>query len=186
MNQDNQRIQVTKEDIDYVMECRVEWLLEAQKTLATLPQSEVHDFVTQLATAVHGMDYYRHNLKLIHQNKTSKRHQALFDLTHIPIERFTDINIIINCPRCQSPSVLNLFQYLMGEGCQCCNTKSAAEVIRELEAIHGDKYDYHLLDFISEDTNLTIICKECQRRHIEELEDQQLAMTMMPVNNHTN
>lgn len=58
-----------------------------------------------------------------------------------------------------------------GEGCKFCGiekmsrTKSLTrlEFIKKAKKIHGDKYDYSLVDYKNNKTNIKIICKKCGR-----------------------
>lgn len=57
------------------------------------------------------------------------------------------------------------------EGCKYCGiekmskTKSLTrlEFIKKAKKIHGDKYDYSLVDYKNNKTNIMIICKNCGR-----------------------
>lgn len=52
---------------------------------------------------------------------------------------------------------------LIGRGCEQCAidnlTKTTEEFICESKLIHGDKYDYSLVDYINSQTKITIKCK---------------------------
>lgn len=71
--------------------------------------------------------------------------------------------ITINCRKHN-----NFKQYpnshLSGHGCKKCfiesKYKTIEEFIKEAKEIHGDKYDYSLVNYKGNDTNVKIICKE--------------------------
>ena len=55
------------------------------------------------------------------------------------------------------------------EGCRFCGAEKMAksksltkqEFIKRAKKIHGDKYDYSLVDYKNNKTNIIIICKNC-------------------------
>ncbi len=63
-------------------------------------------------------------------------------------------------------TMMNHLHY--GHGCPDCAqykinlalTKSTEDFIRKARLVHGDKYDYSLVDYKGSDTNVIIICKE--------------------------
>jgi len=69
--------------------------------------------------------------------------------------------IIIICPThgkfSQTPS-----KHLYGQGCAKCVglTKTTSELITELKLIHGDKYDYSLVNYENVEKKIMIICKK--------------------------
>lgn len=76
--------------------------------------------------------------------------------------------VLINCFKhglfLQSPA-----EHLNGKGCKKCgyetvskSLKSNAEIfIEKAKSIHGDKYDYSLVDYKNSKTKVKIICKKC-------------------------
>ena len=56
-----------------------------------------------------------------------------------------------------------------GEGCKYCGIESMSkskaltkqEFVKKAKKIHGDKYDYTLVDYKNNKTKVAIICKEC-------------------------
>lgn len=53
--------------------------------------------------------------------------------------------------------------HMIGVGCSCCggsNKKTTNVFISESKNIHGDKYDYSLVEYINSKTNVKIICTE--------------------------
>jgi len=53
--------------------------------------------------------------------------------------------------------------HLMGKGCSKCSCNyryNTEEVIEAFKKVHGDKYDYSLVEYINTKTPVKIICKE--------------------------
>ena len=53
--------------------------------------------------------------------------------------------------------------HLRGCGCQKCNSyirKTTEEFINDAKKIHGDKYDYNLVDYKNNDAKIKIICQK--------------------------
>lgn len=76
-------------------------------------------------------------------------------------------SVIINCP------IHGYFEqiaqsHLRGHGCRECSyekrgsdrKRSNAQIIKEAMSIHGDKYDYSLLNYVNQKQNVIIICKK--------------------------
>jgi len=71
-------------------------------------------------------------------------------------------NIIILC-KIHGEFKQTAGRHLSGHGCKKCGidflTKTIEKFIKEANKIHGDKYDYSLVKYINNKTNLKIICK---------------------------
>lgn len=71
----------------------------------------------------------------------------------------TKVNII--CPK---HGIFSQFPYkhLCGNGCPKCagKNKTTDEFLNEIIKIHGDKYDYSLVEYVNTSTKIKIICKE--------------------------
>ena len=94
--------------------------------------------------------------KEIHGNK--------YDYSKVDYNRI-DKNVIIGCLTHgdfqQTPKM-----HLRGSGCNKCaversievNVKTTEQFIKEAKEIHGDKYDYSLVNYVNAHTPITIIC----------------------------
>ena len=54
------------------------------------------------------------------------------------------------------------YEHIKGGGCQKCigKNKTSEDFISDAKKIHGDKYNYSLVNYINSDTKVKIICKE--------------------------
>ncbi len=103
-------------------------------------------------------------------NKLPQRIQDIhkdFYLYHNFIFRNMAIHGLITCPiHGDFPQTMS--NHLQGYGCKKCatdknklaQTKSTAQFIVEAMIVHGDKYDYSLVEYTGATNNVTIICKE--------------------------
>ena len=63
------------------------------------------------------------------------------------------------------------YMHLQGSGCPKCAIEKIKESLRtgiqgfieKAKKIHGDKYDYSLVEYVNKDTKIKIICKNCNR-----------------------
>lgn len=54
-------------------------------------------------------------------------------------------------------------EHMNGIGCSKCSNKhkyTTEEIIKKFKIIHGDKYDYSLVNYVNNDTKVKIICKK--------------------------
>ena len=98
-------------------------------------------------------------------NRFKKVHGDKYDYSLVEY-REKDKKVIIVCPIhgdfLQTPH--NHYKY----GCRRCGTlkhsnsqrKTKEEFIKEAKLIHGDKYDYSLVEYFNAKTNVSIICKK--------------------------
>ena len=47
-----------------------------------------------------------------------------------------------------------------GQGCPNCSILSQEQVIEQFQEVHGDKYNYHLMEYKNSHTKVKIICKQ--------------------------
>jgi len=101
-------------------------------------------------------DVFIERAKCLHNNK--------YDYTKFKYINSTTKGTIF-CKRCgkdfdQIPS-----SHLQGAGCPLCShTKTQEEFILESVQRHGSRYDYSETIYIKTTENVTIICKECNRK----------------------
>ncbi len=104
-------------------------------------KSNTKEFIEK-AIAVHGYKY-DYSLVVYNCNRTKvkiicKEHNYIFS---------------------QTPSA-----HLQGAGCHKCGgtiKKTTEEFVAESIAVHGDKYDYSLVEYINDRTKVKIKCKQC-------------------------
>ena len=94
------------------------------------------------------------NFKEVHHNK--------YDYSNLVIGNVkTKVKII--CPF-HGEFEQNIHNHLKGSGCSKCNggvdSKGNEKFILDSKKVHGDKYDYSLVDYKNYKTNVTVICKE--------------------------
>jgi hypothetical protein len=111
--------------------------------------------------------YCKNNIKLDNQTfikKSKEVHGNKYDYSLVDyINARTKINLI-----CKEHGVFTIrpTNHLSGVGCRKCSTKKNAlklkknktVFINELKSVHGNKYDYSLVDYINSDTKIKIIC----------------------------
>lgn len=71
-----------------------------------------------------------------------------------------DTLVEIICPL-HGPFLLTPTNHLRGRGCPSCSKthkKTTEEFIQEARKVHGDKYDYSLVDYVNDRTDVEIIC----------------------------
>lgn len=100
-------------------------------------------------------------------NKAVIKHNNKYDYSKVEYHN-CDTNVDIICPEHglfkQTP-----YSHLLGHGCQKCGKEIAPvnrreydikSFIKNAENIHGDKYDYSMVNFINMSTKVAIICKK--------------------------
>lgn len=87
-------------------------------------------------------------------------------------DKFDFINVntkgIIHCPKHDIEFLMSPIKHLSGQGCPKCRyeksslhkTKTTEEFIKRAKEIHGDKYDYSKVEYVSSSTKVCIICPE--------------------------
>lgn len=95
-------------------------------------------------------------------NRCSNVHRGNYDYSLADYKRL-DTKILVIC------SNNHIFQitpgkHLNGGGCKKCHiksrTKTLQEAINDFKKIHGDRYDYRLVNYKNNDTKVTVICQE--------------------------
>lgn len=94
--------------------------------------------------------------------KANKQHNNKYDYSNLVIGNVkTKVKII--CPF-HGEFEQNIHNHLKGSGCSKCNggvdSKGNEKFILDSKKVHGDKYDYSLVDYKNYKTNVTVICKE--------------------------
>jgi hypothetical protein len=113
----------------------------AKKTGDNLRKT-TEDFIND-AIEVHG-DKYNYD-KTDYKNADNK--VIITCLVHGDFEQIANVHLLgKGCPKCGIASMTNL------------KTKSQEEFINQVENIHGNKYDYSLVEYINSDTDIIIIC----------------------------
>lgn len=99
-------------------------------------------------------------------NEFKEVHGNKYDYTKVNYQK-SDIKVEILClkhgPFFQTPS-----HHRLGQGCpQCGHTtrglsgrSSETDVLKRFKKVHGDKYDYSKVKYVTSNTHVTIICKE--------------------------
>ncbi|MEI8377757.1 MAG: hypothetical protein WCF95_04375, partial [bacterium] len=90
--------------------------------------------------------------------KSIKKHGNKYDYSLVNyLNNKIKINII--CPEHgifeQTPN-----QHLSGQGCKKCHVLNTKIFIERSEKIHGEKYDYSLVDYVNSHIKIKIICPE--------------------------
>jgi len=89
--------------------------------------------------------------------------------------KYNDIEVKIKCIKHNYWFEQTPFSHLQGYGCSICgneirkqkcsdnnpNKKSQEQFIKEAKQIHGDKYDYSLVEYVNDKTKVKITCKKC-------------------------
>jgi hypothetical protein len=76
----------------------------------------------------------------------------------------------IYCKECKEYFYQNPYQHIIGKGCRICIYKyngiekrsNTKEFIKKAKEIHGDKYDYSLVEYTRNNKNVKIYCNECK------------------------
>lgn len=98
--------------------------------------------------------------------KANKIHNNKYDYSKVNyIDKKTKITI-----RCPIHGYFNQTpdNHLSGSGCKKCGclsiikkrAKTTEQFIKDAKQIHGDRYDYSLVKYVNNNTNIKIICKE--------------------------
>lgn len=93
--------------------------------------------------------------------KAVERHGNTYDYSLVNYKLSTD-KVTIICKEHGSFSI-KASSHLMGQGCPVCSKRkrySYEEIVDRFRKIHGEKYDYSLVDFKSMHTKVKIICRE--------------------------
>jgi len=93
--------------------------------------------------------------------KANAVHGSKYDYSSVNYTKARE-NVKIICPDhgvfCQTPN-----NHLRGAGCKYCagNTpKTTQQFIQEARQVHGDKYDYSLVEYVNAKTKVRIICPD--------------------------
>ena len=74
------------------------------------------------------------------------------------------IKVNIKCNKCEKIFKQGPIDHLHGQGCPYCSgklKKTTEQFIEEAKKIHGDKYDYSLVEYKNTDTKIKIKCNKC-------------------------
>lgn len=98
-------------------------------------------------------------------NKVRQIHGEKYDYSQVEyVNNSTKINI--KCNSCGNTIYLTPSHHLRGQGCKPCSMKQFADkqrftkedfIARSIE-VHGNKYNYSLVDYINKETKVKIIC----------------------------
>ena len=98
----------------------------------------------------------------IHSNKYN------YDLVeYISISK----KVQIKCNCCEKTFLQRPFDHIRGRGCKVCSlrnrTRSLDEFISIATSIHGDKYNYDLVQYTNKRTNIAIYCNTCKQTFLQ-------------------
>jgi len=90
------------------------------------------------------------------------------------VDLYTKINVM--CIEHGLFQILPCNMLYKNEGCKFCGIEKMAktksltrqEFIKKAKKIHGDKYDYSLVDYVNNKTKVIIICKNCGLKFMQE------------------
>lgn len=74
--------------------------------------------------------------------------------------------IEIYCTKCESYFWQTASKHMIGRGCPKCNCTerwTLETFVKKAKEIHGEMYDYSMVDFKNIDTKVEIYCKKCQK-----------------------
>ena len=91
-----------------------------------------------------------------------KVHGNKYDYSLVDYKK-SKIKVKIKCNRCQNIFEQKPNSHLNGNGCPYCSGKNrnTASFIEQAKLIHGNKYDYSLVNYIGGKTKIKIICNKC-------------------------
>jgi hypothetical protein len=73
----------------------------------------------------------------------------------------------IKCNSCERTFLQRPFDHLRGRGCKICflknRTRSSDEFVSIAKSVHGNKYNYDLVDYTNQDTKVDIYCNKCKK-----------------------
>ena len=98
--------------------------------------------------------------------KAKNIHGDKYDYSKVSYMR-SNVNVIITCPT-HGDFEMTPQSHLNGRGCRMCGlermqkaiTKSVNEFIDNAVSVHGDLYDYSLVEYISSKTPVRIVCRQ--------------------------
>lgn len=88
-------------------------------------------------------------------------HDVEYDYSKVDYQG-NNIPVIIGCP-VHGDFPMTPHQFLKGSNCPKCSPRARLtkeEFIRRSREVHGDKYDYSMVEYIDNSTNVNIICHE--------------------------
>jgi very-short-patch-repair endonuclease len=92
-------------------------------------------------------------------NKFNEVHQNKYDYSFMKYDG-TDVKITIICPE-HGSFLQTPHHHLSGSGCQKCGNvykKTTKEFIEESKKIHGDKYEYSMVEYRNNSKKLKVVC----------------------------
>lgn len=95
-------------------------------------------------------------------SKARKVHGDFYDYSKVSLKLRTD-KVTVTCPK-HGEFIQKAGNHLSGSGCPKCsdlrNRKSREKFIADSKALLGDIYDYSLVEYINNKTNVKLICKK--------------------------
>jgi hypothetical protein len=95
--------------------------------------------------------------------KSNAKHQGKYDYGLVEYQH-SHIKVKIKCKTCNNIFLQTPGSHLKGNGCPICAPKSKSnteEFIKKAIKIHGNKFNYELVDYILSIDNVKIKCNQC-------------------------
>lgn len=107
------------------------------------------------------------NRKLIFIQKARKKYLDLYDYSQVNYIK-SNVLVTIKCNTCNQSFQQTPSNHLHGyNGCKTCSVKNRKKLnkpqdqcISDFIEVHGDKYDYSLVEYVNWKTKVKIICKD--------------------------
>lgn len=101
--------------------------------------------------------------------KAKKIHGDIYDYSLVDVYKNNRQKIKIKCKQCGIIFEQRVVNHLQGQGCKICGRKRAnksnsstkEEFIEKSIKIHGDKFNYDLVEYINSKTKVKIKCNKC-------------------------
>lgn len=95
--------------------------------------------------------------------KANNAHNNKYDYSSIENYTITHNKYKIVC-NIHGEFMQQMTKHLSGDGCpKCQNMLSQEEVIKRFKKVHGNKYNYSLVDYKNNQQNVNIICNVCKK-----------------------
>ena len=134
---------------------------EFKRTYKELEKGRECIYCKKTSNRKNNLEVFKYRANIIHNKK--------YDYSLVSFTKAKDyVNIICHCKENgMEHGIFNqtIQSHLSGSGCPKCAKNysyTTEEFIEKAKLVHGDKYDYSLVEYINADTKIKIKCKKCE------------------------
>ena len=111
------------------------------------------------------MNCYKINMTLLFIKKAKEIHENKYDYTNTKYISGVNTKITFVCNKCNSECTQFVNNHLQGCGCRNCWLKdirfTKEEFIENAKKVHGNNFNYDLVEYLNAYTKVTIKCNKC-------------------------